>query len=124
SARSSDSSGTFEARRSPLSYSEAADWHRNRCSSLGSSLPRGSIIYHTCPRGVYCRNWWSEGSHCICVARYGLALVSDIARSRFACRHSRYLSSKALEPIMTDSGSTASLSRLARSSGQHKIENG
>src|SRR5207253_8087160 len=110
SARPPSSSRTCEARRSPRSYSEAAGWHRDRCSSLLRSLPRGSIIYHTCPRGLYRRNWRSEGGHRICVARHDIALVSDVARSRFACGHSRYPSSKALEPIMNDSASIGSLS--------------
>src|SRR5439155_2791957 len=92
-------------------YSAAAGWHRNRYLGLGRSLPRGSIIYYTRPRGVYCRDWRSEGGHRIFVARYGLALVGDIACSGFACCHSRYPIGKALEPIMNVSGSMASLSR-------------
>src|SRR2546430_165391 len=75
--------------------------------SVGAYLG-GSIIYYTRPRGVYCRDWRSEGGHRIFVARYGLALVGDIACSGFACCHSRYPIGKALEPIMNVSGSMAS----------------
>src|SRR3989442_9005626 len=105
SARPPSSSRTCEARRSPRSYSKAPGRHRNRCFGLGRRVPWSSIIYYSCSRRVYRWYWRSEGSHRICVAWYGLALVSDIARSRFACCHSRYRSTKALEPIMNDSGS-------------------
>ena len=93
------SSRTCEARRSPRSYSEAAGRHRDRCSSLGRSLPRGSIIYHSCPCRVHCRNWRQERSHRIRSARHGLAMASDFARSRVACHRGSISCSKVLKSI-------------------------
>ena len=99
SARPPSSSRTCEARRSPRSYSEAAGRHRDRCSSLGRSLPRGSIIYHSCPCRVHCRNWRQERSHRIRSARHGLAMASDFARSRVACHRGSISCSKVLKSI-------------------------